>query len=278
MKKTEPLPDYKNLDLSGEAQMAAARMEARAKETASQAMFDQLVLPLLSPDIKSILEFGCGTAALARRLARAIPQAKVYAGDKSEGMLTVARAAVAAEAVDNVRLECWDVMDEQSWPFPESEFDLIISSVVIPYFSDAQTIALINRLSARLAPNGVLAFLEQDLTTDTVNFPRFVVARGVLAKDARHLKRTLALGLRPVLRKAGLHVLPRQSFLWTDEEYGAYTRDLLERLSDAAADEGRILDKEKDEWKKTLIDLAASGDFYYGIVYHLVAGKRIMSK
>ena len=99
--------------------------------------------------------------------------------------------------------------------------------------------------------------------------------RRVFAKDLRTLKRTLALGLRPVLREAGLQLLPRRSFLWTDEAYGAYTRDLLERFADSASDQGRITPEERDEWKMTLDEQAGSGDFYYGIIYHLIAGKRL---
>lgn len=268
------IPHYRNLDLSGEALQAATRMEARAQEQASKEMFEHLVAPLLSSNVKTVLEFGCGTAALARKVAGVATTAMVYASDKSEGMLEVARRMVESEAHNNIRLEAWDVLDETAFPFPAEQFDLIISSVVIPYLDDGQTISLIGRLSSRLSPGGTLAFLEQDWTTDTVNFPRFEVVRKVLAKDLRNLKRTLALGLRPFLREAGFQVLPRRSFLWTDDAYGAYTRDLLERLADAACDKGRIQPEERDEWKKTLNDLAASGDFSYGLVYHLVAGRR----
>jgi SAM-dependent methyltransferase len=270
----EPIPDYKNLDLSGEALQAATRMEARAQEAASQEMFQDLIAPLLTSDIKAVLEFGCGTAALSRRIARVIPRAVVYACDKSDGMLKVARHMVDSENINNIRLELWDVLDEAAFPFPTKRFDLIISSVVIPYFDDAQTIDLIKKLSSRLTRGGTLAFVEQDWITDTVNFPRFELFRGVLAKDLRNVRRTLALGLRPLLREAGLQVLPRRSFLWTDDAYGAYTRDLLERFADAACDNGRIKPEERDEWKKTLNDLTEAGDFFYGMVYHLVAGRR----
>jgi SAM-dependent methyltransferase len=249
-------------------------MEARAQEAASAEMFEQLVAPLLSTQVKSVLEFGCGTASLARRVAQALPQATVYASDKSAGMLKVARHLVAADGLENVRLEAWDALDEVSFPFDEQRFDLILSSVVIPYFDDAQTDDLIYRLVARLAPGGVLAFVEQDLGTDTVNFPKFDLYRNVLTKDLRNLKTSLALGLRPLLKAAGLRLLPRRSFLWTDDAYGAYLRDLLERFADAACDNGHITPQGRDEWKSTLNDLAASGDFYYGIVYHLVAGRR----
>jgi SAM-dependent methyltransferase len=271
---TAPIPDYKNLDLSGEAQQAAARMEARAREAASERMFQELIAPLLTADIRTVLEFGCGTAALSRRMARAAPQALICASDKSAGMLSAARQSLAAENLENIQLVPWDILDGSSFPFPVEQFDLIISSVVIPYLDDTQTTELIERLTARLAPKGVLAFLEQDLSTDSVYYPRFELFRDVLTKDLRNLKSTLALGLRPVLRAAGLKPLPRRSFLWSDDDYGAYTRDLLERFADAACERGQILPEQRDEWKQTLNTLAESGDFYYGIIYHLVAGRR----
>ena len=271
---TQPIPDYKNLDVSGEANKAAVRMEARAQEAASEAMFAELVATLLAAQVRTVLEFGCGTAALARRIARAAPQAQVFASDKSEGMLKVARYLVESEQISNTQLQLWDVLDETDFPFSTAQFDLIISSVVAPYLDDAQTIGLVQRLSARLTPGGVLAFVEQDLQTDTVNFPKAELFRGVLTKELRNLKRTMALGLRPILRGAGLQLLPRRSFLWTDDHYGAYTRELLETFADAACERGQIQPQDRDEWKQTLKDLASSGDFYYGIVYHLVAGRR----
>ena len=269
-----PLPDYKNLDLSGDARQAAARMEARAQETASAEMFRQLVAPLLTAQVKTVLEFGCGTAALSRRVARFASWVEVYASDKSEGMLQIARRLSDSENIHNIHLQNWDVLEEANYSLPVSRFDLIISSVVIPYFDDLQTADVIKRLSMRLAPGGVLAFVEQDLATDTVYFPETDWFRAVLTKDLRNLKRTLALGLRPLLRDAGLQVLPRRSFLWTDDTYGAYTKDLLERFANAACEKSRITPVERDEWKKTLTELAESGDFYYGIVYHCVAGKQ----
>jgi ubiquinone/menaquinone biosynthesis C-methylase UbiE len=201
-------------------------------------------------------------------------QVVVFASDKSDGMLKAAKSLVDGENLSTIRLEQWDVLDEANFPFPSEQFDLIISSVVVPYLDDAQTIGLIKGLAARLAPGGTLAFIEQDLATDTLNYPKFDLLRRTLGYDQRNMKPTLALGLRPVLREAGLQVLPRQSFLWTDDRYGTYTRDLLERFADAGSDQGRITQEEREQWKNTLEQLAGAGDFYYGIVYHLIAGRR----
>ena len=38
---------------------------------------------------------------------------------------------------------------------------------------------------------------------------------------------------------------------------------------------GRITTEEKDRWHKELNQLAANGDFYYGLVYHAIVGTRM---
>lgn len=275
--KIEGIPHYRDLDLSGEARAAAERLEDRARAPASGAMFEDLVVPLLDPPPKAVLEVGCGTAALSRRVARLLPGATVYATDKSEGMLAAAREYAEAEwsaGGGKLVLGRWDVLDAASFPFDSgARLDLILSSVMVPYLDDDGTVSLVRDLASRLAPGGVLAFIEQDLQTDSVNFPRFDLTRRVHAKDDRDLKTTLALGLCPLLREAGLRLIPRRSFLWTDDRYEPYTRELLGRLADAALEAGRISAAEREEWETGLDALADIGDFYYGLVYHRVAGR-----
>lgn len=267
------IPDYHDLDVSGEACAAAGRMEARAREPASDEMFDYLVYPLLEPAPRTVLEVGCGTAAMSRRVSRLLPGTAVYATDKSAGMLAAAREQ--ADDPENLHLGRWDVLDPVSFPFASvGRFDLVLSSVVVPYLDDRQTASLVGDLSSRLAPGGTLVFVEQDLQTDAVNYPDFGLLSRVYARDGRALERTMSLGLRPLLREAGLGLLPRRSFLWTDEAYGPYTRELLGSIADAAREAGRITDAERREWSETLDGLAVAGDFYYGLVYHRVAGRR----
>lgn len=197
----------------------------------------------------------------------------MYAADKSEGMLLFARKKVEDEGLGNVTLGRWDALEPAAFPFGERKFARILCSVMVPYFDVDDTVDLVSDLASRLYPGGALVFIEQDLLTDSVNFPDYDLLRRVYAKDGRDLKPTLALGLRPLLRDAGLELLPRRSFLWTDEHYLPYTRELLKGLADAALAEGRITDAERQRWANTLEGLAARGDFYYGLVYHRVAGR-----
>ncbi|WP_053057598.1 class I SAM-dependent methyltransferase [Rubrobacter aplysinae] len=269
------IPDYRDLDVSGEALAAARRMEDRAEAPASAALFEELVAPLLEPAPERVLEVGCGTAALSRRVARRLPGSAVYAADKSAGMLSYAAYTTErAGDLENLRLGRWDATVPGEFPFEgDGPFGLILSSVLVPYLDDTQTAALVHDLASRLAPGGVLAFVEQDLSSDSVSFPRHDLFQRIYAKDARDLDTTMALGLRPLLRDAGLTLIPRRSFLWTDEEYLPYTRGLVAGLADAALHDGRITPEERAEWEETLERQAATGDFYYGLVYHRLAGR-----
>ncbi len=278
------IPDYANLDASGEARAAARRMEARASAPASKAMFDDLVAPLVRASIARIdgpvrdasprvLEIGCGTAPLARSIAAMAPDAAVFACDKSALMLDEAQLLADGDS-RSISFAPWDVTDVTAFPFANEQFDLIVSSVMTPYIDDVQTASLIRYLAGRLAPGGAIAFIEQDLLTDSLNCRSYDLFARVFAKDARRMKATLALGLRPLLRNAGLSLLPRKSYIWTDDEYGTYARELIFRMAAEASANGRISERERDEWLAELNKLAAAGDFYYGLVYHRIAAER----
>ena len=268
---TESLPDYRNLDLSGEASTAAGRMEARAQEPASVAMFDTLIAPLLGTRVRDVLDIGCGTSSLARRIGTALPEARVRAVDKSAGMLKVAAHLAREEGLSRIDFQPWDVVEESSFPFGTGTFDLIVSSVMTVYLSDEEVVDLIGRLVRRLKPGGMLAFVEQDLMSDAVNDASGMFIK-IVEKDKRAIKPTMTLGLGQVMREAGLRLLPRISYLWTDDRYGPYTRELLERFADSASGRGTVSAAEAGVFKDLLRRQAEEGCFYYGLVYHRIAG------
>jgi ubiquinone/menaquinone biosynthesis C-methylase UbiE len=265
------LPDYGNLDLSGEVQVAAQRMEARAQEHTSIEMFDTLLAPLLHSEIKAVLDLGSGTGALARRIARALPKARVVATDKSVGMLKVAHELARQEGLSQVEFLQWDVTDEEAFPCKNQKFDLIVTSVMVIYLQESQVEDLIRRLSKRLNPGGILVFVEQDHMTDTVHDTSGLFLK-LMKKDARSIKISQALGLRTFLRNAGFTLLPRRSHLWADDHYGPYTRELLERFCDVAVQGASITADEGTRFKEILNQNAKAGDFFYGLVYHRIAG------
>lgn len=268
------IPDYRLLEASGEALAAAQQMEDRAREPASAEMFDALTRPLLHDGVRRVLEVGCGSGALAARIAAVLPGAEILATDKSPTMLGVAARLRDADGAANVTFAEWDVTDAAAFP-GEPGFDFIVSSVMLPYLSDEETEALVALLAGWLNPGGVLSFVEQDLQTLAVAMEEYELAwkyKAVVPGAAQ--KRTAVLNLRPLLRKASLEVLPRASFLWTDDAMGPYMARLQQRTLDDMVAAGVFTVEDAARWAAEMAAKVAAGDFYYGLVYHRIAGRR----
>lgn len=101
-------------------------------------------LPPMQP--ARIVDLGCGTGHLARRLAEKWPGAQVMGLDNSPTML-----AKAASQSDRV---AWELGDIATWQ-PPAPVDLIFTNAALQWLPDHQT--LFPRLLLALAPGGVLA-------------------------------------------------------------------------------------------------------------------------
>lgn len=131
--------------IAGAFSAAAATYEtaARAQIWAADRLMD--ALGGLSSPVR-VLELGCGTGLLTRRLAAALPAGShLLATDLSPAM-----AAAAAKAVAGVSVA---VMDAEA-PHVAGPFDLIVSSLAAQWFADLP--ATLARLSGLLTPGGRL--------------------------------------------------------------------------------------------------------------------------
>jgi malonyl-CoA O-methyltransferase len=131
--------------IAGAFSAAAATYEsaARAQVWAAERLVERLG-GLAAP--VSVLELGCGTGLLTRRLDAALPTgSRILATDLSPAMI-----AAAAKALPDVSFA---VMDAET-PHVAGPFDLIVSSLAAQWFADLP--AALARLSALLAPGGRL--------------------------------------------------------------------------------------------------------------------------
>src|SRR5262249_43208094 len=124
-------------------------------ETLVDYMF-RLIESRLAPDFapSSILEYGCGPGRLAIPLARraARRSGTVVAVDRSAVMLDLARQTARTQGIDNISFETPDDFARQS-----RTFDFLSCYLVLQRMPEADGIALLRRLLARLAPGGVAA-------------------------------------------------------------------------------------------------------------------------
>ena len=99
----------------------------------------------------AILDVGCGTGVVARRLAAANGGGRIVGLDATPAMLEVARAAAAREG----RAIEWRQGVAERLPFAEAEFDLVTCQFALMFFTDRA--AALAEMARVLRPGGRLA-------------------------------------------------------------------------------------------------------------------------
>ena len=103
------------------------------EETNVLIMLEQIHLfpELLKRRYENIFDCGCGTGRLAIWLRQHFPEATITGADFSEGMLRKARAKSPGQNIS------WHNADlNEPFPFPDDQFDLVVSSLVIEHIKD----------------------------------------------------------------------------------------------------------------------------------------------
>lgn len=138
-----------------------------------------------------VLDVGCGTGYLLRRLASLCPDAVELAGiDAAPAMIDTARAAAGgAGAADRLSFQ---VGTAEALPWPDGTFDLVVSSTSFDHWVDQQ--AGLEQCARVLAPGGQFVLVDQ---FSAWLAPTLVASRRGKARTKRRAGRLLsAAGFR----------------------------------------------------------------------------------
>lgn len=128
---------------------AAAAETYEEGSTVQQQAIEHL-LPLLPPSAKRILEVGCGTGLLTRRLMVLYPEAYLEAMDLAPRMIHVAQ-----QRTGHTPQVCWRIADAAAFHTKEP-YDLMVSNCALHWL--APIAAAIRHLMSLLTPDGCLVF------------------------------------------------------------------------------------------------------------------------
>jgi len=130
-----------------------------------------------------VLDVGCGTGYLLRRLAREYPQASELAGvDPAPAMIAAAR-----QAADDSRLR-YRVGTAERLPFDDGAFDLIVSTTSFDHWQDQ--LAGLRECARILAPGGSLVLA--DLFSPLLR-PTLLAGRRGKARSRQRASRLLSI-------------------------------------------------------------------------------------
>ena len=102
-----------------------------------------------------VLELGCGTGNLTKKLLEQFPNASVTAVDVSAEILAVAERQLAGSDVTLVN------QDFAELDLDEGGFDLVVSSIAIHHITDEQKQDLFLKLFDLIVPGGVFTYCDQ---------------------------------------------------------------------------------------------------------------------
>lgn len=132
-------------------------------EEAAEEMLSRLDWVTLKP--KMIVEAGCGTGALSRRLQARYPEAEILAVDTSQAMLDHA----TQQEQSHITYLC---QDATTLALADESVDLLVANFLLPWHSDVP--ALLREWKRVLRPDGLLMFTL--LGPDTLREWRTVLA------------------------------------------------------------------------------------------------------
>ena len=121
--------------------------------------------------VKNVVDVGCGTAYLLRKLCKMKPEIKALGIDLSSQMIAIAERKARAEQIKNLQFmnvdwETWDA--ETSIDLKGTGIDLIICANTFHYFADPQKAA--EKFYNLLNEGGTLIILDRDKATSPLTF------------------------------------------------------------------------------------------------------------
>lgn len=250
-------------------QSLAQFINARAEIPDQSAAHIALVEALAPSPGERLLDFGCGTGVIARRLAPLVGKGGAVVGvDISEAMLHFARSCRGP-----VQLS-YQQSDGVTIPFPENSFDGgAMARTLLHVTQPHESLVELRRV---MRPGGRLAILECDWGTVAVDHSDRALTRRILdwrtdTVDGNNwmgrqlVTRTLAAGWQI----ADIHILTTIGRDETTTHFGS-----LRRCGELALQNGVIDQSEYDGWVGELDSRLAAGLFFASINEYIVVARR----
>ena len=153
-------------DLNPQARQMESEAMVRTLAAQADAIWPQeveIVRRYVLPEDARILDAGCGTGEASRRIAAALPQARVLGVDIVDAHLTLART-LSASLGDRVRFEHRDLYRLE---LPDASFDLTMCRHVVHSLPHAERV--LAELARVTRPGGVLHLIPEDY--GMIHFP-----------------------------------------------------------------------------------------------------------
>ena len=170
-----------DIDESALAVMAA-RLENRAKHPFFRGVIADYIGALELPRISRVIEIGCGTGVVSRRLATAPGfRGTIIATDMSPYLIEIARQHAKAEGVAERII--FEVSSATNLAAKDRTCDLVIAHTLLSHASDP--VAILAESARVLRPGGQLLIFDRDFASSALSLDSAIAAKIDVADIAR---------------------------------------------------------------------------------------------
>jgi len=215
---------------------------------------------------EQVLDIGCGPGLLAYDMAASIgPEGRVCGIDISEDMLAMSRKRCAEQSWAE-----FQTADATILPYPNSSFDVAVSSQVYEYVADIP--AALAELNRVLRPGGRAVVLDTDygsLVIHTEHDARMV--RVLSAWDEHFIHAELPRTLSWQLRNAGFAVQQRDVIPIFNPEYheNTFGKRLIAIMASFVVGRKGVSHEEAYAWMAEFAELGKLGKFFFSLNRYL---------
>ena len=248
-----------------EAGNMAAFLEERARAPEQQRLHAALVAALAPRPGERLLDLGCGTGVIARRLAEQTGAAGLVLGvDVSSTMLEWARARGDHPALR------WEQGDGTALRYEAGSFDGASAAHLLLHVPEP--LAVLTELRRVVRPGGRMALLDWDWGTLAIDHSDRALTRRILDWRCDHLGGDNWIGRKLVrlCQTSGWHVRDVQPLVSVARDEGTVLIGYLRRDSAIAAEQGIISAAEHQAWLGEIERRLAEGTFFATINDYLV--------
>lgn len=237
------------------------RLETRGRHPRALAIIDEYLDAVNVDAAADVLDIGCGTGVVSRRIARRPNFAGRIIGIDLSAYLTHAAARLAEAEGLGHRID-FRTGDSHTLGIPDNSLDIVVAHTLLSHVNDP--VAVLKEISRILKPGGVAALFDGDFASMTFG-----------ASDAAQGRRTdeLIIGaiitqprvmrqMPELLQEVGLQCFRSFGYVIADVGSMDYWGQAVESFRKVLPKAGAMTPQQADAWATSMVDRSERGIFF----------------
>lgn len=264
----DPYASIAQADQSVQARMADI-LELRAADSQQRAMVEHYLSEIQAPKGARVLEVGCGTGAVSRRIAELWDGSEVVGLDPSPVFLERAR-----ELARHLSRVSFCEGDGRALEFGDESFDLVVFHTTLCHVPEPHK--ALREAYRVLRPNGWLAAFDGDYATATVAIGDFDPLQSTVEATIANFvhDRWLTRRLPKMLSAEGFAIETLRSHGYTQTNEPTYMITVVDRGAELLAAAGSVGPEEADALKREARRRVENGEFFGHISFVIVIARK----